>query len=168
MSNRSELSIDFGQDGSYVNGLSDFLNAHFGGFVGNNEIGSRTGIYLVTNTAGIRESVGFWRDALEKTPSFANPANFPWTLSNAPASFIAKALQIKGPVFTFVGDEDAVLFSGQRAMIDLKQQTISEALMIRLDIVDKKLKISFTILDAEFLNKDVGSIVLSNGCFLGN
>ena len=168
MNNTTELKIELGHDESYAALLAEFLLTHFKSLVTDEELGRKTGIYLATNTAGILESVSFWKDALEKTPSFANPANFPWTLSNAPAAFIAKTLQIKGPVFTFVGDEDAVLFSRQRALIDLKQQTIHQALLVKLNTDNGQLNVEMSTLGDEFIVGSELNPVLSSGWFFGN
>ena len=62
------------------------------------------GIYVISPNAGMHESVAFWKQALEQGPGFMSPQNFPWTLSNGPATYLARQLDAHGPNVTIVGD----------------------------------------------------------------
>jgi len=66
--------------------------------------GDYTALYLVTPDAGASASVGFWSQAAELSPAFANPANFPYTLSNCAASVLSQTLNIRGPNYTICGN----------------------------------------------------------------
>jgi hypothetical protein len=116
---------------SYAAELTTLLHAHFGNSLSDEP--SSYGIYLATATAGVEESVDFWKNTLEKTPAFVNPANFPYTLSNAPASCIAKALNVKGPVHTLVGGKDAVTACMLNALTDLDEGTVQNVLVVGFD-----------------------------------
>lgn len=96
----------------------------------------QTGLYLGTATAGVSESISFWQNALIQSPRFANPANFNWTLSNGPASFLSRTLQIKGPCYTMIGGHDAVKGCLYHAYDDLRTGLISIAIIAGLDIYD--------------------------------
>jgi len=130
-----------GQQENYAAQIEGLLAANYSSFTETKANGERTGIYLVTNTAGIRESVAFWKNVQEQTPAFANPANFPWTLSNAPASFFAKALGVKGPVFTMVGKADALAYCFDRAAGDFHHEVIDSAWIIGIHQENEKLEI---------------------------
>ena len=80
----------------------------------------KTGLYLGTSTAGVSESISFWQNALIQSPRFANPANFNWTLSNGPASFLSRTLKIKGPCYTMIGGYDAIKGCLYHAYDDLR------------------------------------------------
>ena len=92
------------------------------------------GIYLATGDAGVDVSVGFWAMALAETPRFANPAGFPWTLANAPASLLARELRIRGPNYTLVGGADAMLAALEHAEDDLALGNVAEALVVGCDL----------------------------------
>lgn len=120
------------KDENYAVQIQQLLTGHYGGSIDDKSNGERTGIYLATNTAGVRESVAFWKNVLEQTPAFANPANFPWTLSNAPASFFARLLGVKGPVITMVGRSDAMAYCFSRAGGDFRKGLIDTAWVISI------------------------------------
>ncbi len=67
--------------------------------------GPKSGLYFMTNTAGAHSSVALWANALEHSPRFANPAIFPFTLSNAVPGLIARSFSIEGPCYTLVDAE---------------------------------------------------------------
>lgn len=92
------------------------------------------GLYLATGDAGIAVSVGFWAAALAESPRFASPADFPWTLANAPAGLLARELAIRGPSYTLVGDADAMLAALEHARDDLARGRIEEALVVACDL----------------------------------
>lgn len=94
---------------------------------------SKMGIYLSTSSAGINECIQFWKEAIIKTPSFVNPANFPWTLPNAPAAYIAYLLGITGPVYTFLSNDKSSNEQFLSAYIDFKNEMIEHALIVNLE-----------------------------------
>jgi hypothetical protein len=93
-----------------------------------------TGLYLGTSTAGVSESISFWKNALIQSPRFANPANFNWTLSNGPASFLSRTLQVKGPCYTLIGGSPAIKGCFYHAYEDLGTGMVSTAIVSGLDI----------------------------------
>ena len=99
----------------------------------------KTGLYLATTNAGVFESISFWKNALINSPGFANPANFNWTLSNGPASFLTRELKIKGPCYTLIGNVDAVEGCLYHAMEDLNSKIVTTAIVCGLDIFDEEL-----------------------------
>lgn len=138
-----QFSFDTGSD-HYAPQLDLLLKQHFpGGLPGEMD---GYGIYLATATAGIEESVAFWRNTLEKTPAFVNPANFPYTLSNAPASCIAKSLGVKGPVYTLVGKTNAVSGCMLNASADLSGGVVQNALVIGFDRTETRVELSGILL----------------------
>ena len=100
------------------------------------------GIYLATATAGMDESVEFWRNTLKQTPAFVNPANFPFTLSNAPASCIAKAMGIKGPVYTMVGGKSALSACLFNAETDIENGAVEVVFIIGFDRLGPEIHIA--------------------------
>ncbi len=92
------------------------------------------GIYLASRDAGIMASVDFWRAALADSPRFASPADFPWTLANAPAGLLARELGIQGPNHTLVGGADAMLAALEHAYADLADRSVDEAVIIACDL----------------------------------
>ncbi len=100
------------------------------------------GIYLATATAGMEESVEFWRNTLKQTPAFVNPANFPFTLSNAPASCIAKALGVKGPVYTMVGGKSALSACLFNAEMNMETHLVEVVFIIGFDRVGSEIYIA--------------------------
>jgi 3-oxoacyl-(acyl-carrier-protein) synthase len=92
------------------------------------------GIYLATGDAGVVASVGFWAAALAESPRFASPADFPWTLANAPAGLLARELAIRGPSYTLVGDADAMLAAFEHAIDDLERGVVAEAIVVACDL----------------------------------
>lgn len=64
-------------------------------------------VFAASATAGGREAVAFWADALERGARFANPRAFPWTLSSAPVGHLAMVMGITGPVVNLVGGVEA-------------------------------------------------------------
>ena len=91
---------------------------------------SPDGLYLATSNAGHRESVDFWRDALDTGLAFANPRLFPWTLANSPTGAIAQALGVRGPTYTLVGRRDAALGAIEHAEDDLADGLVGRALVV--------------------------------------
>ncbi len=67
------------------------------------DAGNQTALFLLTPDSGVDASTNFWGNALENTPAFANPIEFPFTLSNSSASEISRALNIRGPNYTLCG-----------------------------------------------------------------
>jgi hypothetical protein len=99
-----------------------------------NFLGEKTGLYLATSNAGIRESIDFWKHALEHSPRFANPSNFNWTLSNGPASLLSRKLGIKGPCHTLIGKSKAMKGCLFHAYEDLGSGIMDLAMVAGLDI----------------------------------
>lgn len=93
----------------------------------------RRGLYVATSNAGASPSVSFWAGVVEHGPAFALPKNFPWTLANAPCSFLARTLNIQGPNYTLVGKGDALLAAIEHAIDALTEDEVSEALVIGID-----------------------------------
>jgi hypothetical protein len=91
---------------------------------------SADGLYLATSNAGHRESVDFWRAALDTGLAFANPRMFPWTLANSPTGAIAQELGVRGPTYTLVGHRDAALGIVEHAEDDLADRLVSRALVV--------------------------------------
>jgi hypothetical protein len=95
------------------------------------------GLYLATYDAGIDVAVTFWADALESSPRFANPAEFPWTLANAPAGLISRTLDIRGPSYTLVGGAEAMSAALAHADHDLTRGRIREAVVVGCDLASE-------------------------------
>ena len=93
----------------------------------------RIGLYLATADAGAAASVSFWAEALREGPGFVNPRDFPWTLANSPASFLAMRFNLQGPSYTLGGHADATLSAFQHAASDLASHRVDQALVIRFD-----------------------------------
>jgi hypothetical protein len=91
---------------------------------------SADGLYVATSNAGHRESVEFWRAALDTGLAFANPRLFPWTLANSPTGAIAQALGIRGPTYTMVGRDDAAAGIVEHAEDDLVDGLVSRAIVV--------------------------------------
>lgn len=68
------------------------------------------GVYVVSPNAGTHASVFFWQQALRQGPGLLSPLNFPWTLANAPAAYIARKLGAHGPNVTLVGESSSAAF----------------------------------------------------------
>ncbi|MGH8068336.1 MAG: hypothetical protein ACRERE_24500 [Candidatus Entotheonellia bacterium] len=92
----------------------------------------RTGLYLATAEAGAAASVSFWADALREGPGFVNPGDFPWTLANSPAGYLAMRFNLQGPSYTLAGRADA-MFSAFQHADDLASARVDHALVIRFD-----------------------------------
>jgi len=95
---------------------------------------SQSALYILTNNAGSYSSIAFWANALEYSPRFANPANFPWTLANATSGYIAREFLIEGPNYTFINktlDTNQLLDQYQS---DLKIYPIKNSLLISWNI----------------------------------
>jgi 3-oxoacyl-[acyl-carrier-protein] synthase II len=69
----------------------------------------RTGILLVTGSAGAGPLVDFERQMALEGPEAASPFLFPYTVSNAPASVTAIELGIRGPNATITQKDPAAL-----------------------------------------------------------
>ena len=65
---------------------------------------------------------------------FASPADFPWTLANAPAGLLASELEIHGPSYTLVGGAEAMDAALEHARADLERGRIVEALVVGCDV----------------------------------
>lgn len=90
------------------------------------------GLYVATSNAGHRESVEFWRAALDTGLAFANPRLFPWTLANSPTGAIAQGIGVRGPTYTMVGRKDAALGVVEHAEDDLGDGLVARALIVAL------------------------------------
>jgi 3-oxoacyl-(acyl-carrier-protein) synthase len=95
----------------------------------------RTGLYLATSNSGVQESILFWKNALESSPRFANPANFSQTLSNGPAGLLSQTLQVKGPCYTMIGRSEADEACNYHASVDLETQIVDLCLVARMDYI---------------------------------
>ncbi len=93
------------------------------------------GLYVATSSAGGQESVGFWSAARETELGYANPRAFPWTLVNGPTGAISIALGIRGPTYTLVGQDDALLGALECAADDLAAGLVQAALLVAVDDV---------------------------------
>jgi hypothetical protein len=91
---------------------------------------SGDGLYVATSNAGHRESVEFWRAALDTGLAFANPRLFPWTLANSPTGAIAQVLGVRGPTYTLVGHDDAAHGIVEHAEDDLADGRVSRAVLV--------------------------------------
>ena len=92
----------------------------------------RVGLYLVTHDAGIDAAVNFWALAIEQSPRFASPANFPWTLSNAIAGEVARNISITGPNHTLVGEDDAIEQARAQIACDFARNVVDTALLVHV------------------------------------
>ena len=90
-----------------------------------------TGIYLVSPDAGAAPAVSFWALAREQGPAFLSPINFPWTLANGPATFLARRLNAHGPNITLVGSDIAA--AETQARNDLQRGMCDRALLIYIE-----------------------------------
>lgn len=95
----------------------------------------KTGLYVLTPTAGIQDSVDFWRSALEVGPGLVSPASFPWTLANGPASCLGRLLKAKGPNITLVGDTSQTTALLQLAEQDLQNGVIEWGVCVVIEEV---------------------------------
>lgn len=93
----------------------------------------QTGLYLASSNAGAMPATQFWKDALELGVRFASPKNFPWTLANAPCSYFARMLPVKGPNYTFCGMADAGFAALQQASDDLNDGLVENAWVFAID-----------------------------------
>lgn len=125
-----------------VQPLQEFMASHT---IANDHLG----IYLSTNTSGKMESVAFWKESLIKTPSFVNPAIFPWTLPNAAAARLAYLLQVTGPVYTFLGTSDQHQVPLKTAYMDWKKKQIQFALIVELDVEETILNLNLRVIHPE-------------------
>lgn len=120
---------------------------------------SKMGIYLLTSSAGINECIQFWKEATIKTPSFVNPVNFPWTLPNAPAAYIAYLLGITGPVYTFLSNDKLSNEQFLSAYIDFKNEMIEDALIVNLETRNNSLDFVCTIENKNTITKKLQSLL---------
>lgn len=88
---------------------------------------------LATLDSGARESVGFWREALDTGLRFANPRAFPWTLANSPAGRLAQELDVRGPTYTLIGRTDALVGALDHAFELAVSGNAATALLVALD-----------------------------------
>ncbi len=89
----------------------------------------RSGFYFASADAGARTSIEFYREALEKNVSFANPRNFPATLSNFVAASFAQKMAIRGPNINIVGGEECIEQLLLHALVDLQKAAIEKAIV---------------------------------------
>src|SRR5688572_14928099 len=66
----------------------------------------RAGLYLASANAGAHSAVSFWREAQRDGVRFASPELFPWTLANAPCSWLSRRFGVRGPNVTYLGGAD--------------------------------------------------------------
>ncbi len=88
-----------------------------------------TGLYFASSDAGAITSVEFWKEAVEKNISFANPRNFPATLSNFVAASFATKMQIRGPNINLIGDIETLPQLFFHAIVDMKKNRIDRAIV---------------------------------------
>ena len=98
------------------------------------------GFYFASSDAGAEISVDFWKEAVEKNISFANPRNFPATLSNFVAASFATKMQIRGPNINLVGDIDALPQLYFHAITDMKKERTDHAIIAMVPSFFKKEK----------------------------
>lgn len=115
----------------------------------------KTGLYLATSNAGVAESIAFWKNALEHSPRFTNPANFNWTLSNGPASLLSRLLKIKGPCHTLIGKSGALTGCFFHASDDLEAGIVSTALIAGLDIHEKEVTFNICLVSKSDSNQPI-------------
>jgi hypothetical protein len=123
------------------------------------------GLYIATADLGAASSIQFWRDALTDGFAFANPREFPMTLSNALASMIAIQLDITGPNYTFVGHNTAHNDAFIQALLDLKTMNIDECLIVKMpplvtgtDNADKQTVITHLVSENNMDNNALASL----------
>ncbi|HXS17279.1 MAG TPA: hypothetical protein VN764_08820 [Polyangiaceae bacterium] len=92
------------------------------------------GLYLATADAGVDDAVAFYERGLRETLRFASPADFHWTLSNAPAGQISRELHIQGPCYTLVGRGQAVRAVVDHALFDLARGRVKRALLVACEL----------------------------------
>ena len=108
------------------------------------------GLYLATSNAGHRESVEFWRAALDTGLAFANPRLFPWTLANSPTGAIAQTLGVRGPTYTLVGRADAARGAVEHAEDDLAAGLVARALVVAVArSADGRSRLAAAVVDGE-------------------
>ncbi len=90
------------------------------------------GLYITTKDLGAASSIQFWRDGLTNGFAFANPREFPATLSNYLSSLIAMQLAITGPNYTFVGQDAVHNDAFIQALLDLQLMDINECLIVNI------------------------------------
>ena len=90
------------------------------------------GLYITTKDLGAASSIQFWRDGLTNGFAFANPREFPVTLSNYLSSLIAMQLAVTGPNYTFVGQDTAHNDAFIQALLDLQSLNINECLIVKI------------------------------------
>ena len=95
---------------------------------------TKSAVYFLTNSAGCYTSIGFWENALENSPRFANPASFPWTLTNATPGFIARTFSIEGPNYTFIDKELNLQILIDQYQNDLETYSIKSGILIIWDL----------------------------------
>ncbi len=97
--------------------------------------GQSCGLYLTTGDLGAGSSIQFWREALKNGFAFANPREFPMTLSNSVASMIAIQLKITGPNYTFVGSHNVHNDAFIQALVDFQAMKINECLIVNIPLL---------------------------------
>ena len=93
---------------------------------------SQTGLYIITEDSGFEASVVLWKQALQDSPRFVNPAPFPFTLSCSPAGYIAQQCKICGPNYTFIGPAAEFESALNELAFDLGQNIIDAGILIIL------------------------------------
>jgi hypothetical protein len=94
--------------------------------------GPSCALYVATQDLGSTSSVQFWREALRDGFSFANPRDFPLTLSNALASLLAISLNIEGPNFTIVGNDNVHRDAYIQAIVDMNLKTVDRCIIVNM------------------------------------
>jgi hypothetical protein len=89
-------------------------------------------LYVATTDAGAREALAFWAAAQDTGLTFANPRDFPWTLSNSVTGKISQVLGITGACTTYVGGDNAVAEAELDAQADLADGLVESALVVSL------------------------------------
>ncbi len=97
-----------------------------------------TGFYFASSDAGTITSVEFWKEAVEKNISFANPRNFPATLSNFVAASFATKMQIRGPNVNLIGNMESLPQLFFHATVDMKKKRTDHAIIAFVSSFFKK------------------------------
>jgi hypothetical protein len=97
----------------------------------------RAGLYVASENAGAQSSVLFWADALRNGVGFANPELFPWTLANAPCSWLARRFCVQGPNFTYLGGVDALIAALTQAQEDLIADRVDIGWVVAIDFAQE-------------------------------
>lgn len=108
----------------------------------------KTGFYFSSKDAGAITAIDFWKEAKEKKIKFANPRNFPATLSNFIAASFATKMNIRGPNVNIVGKEDTLPQLFFHALNDIKKNRIENAIIVVVPSFEKR----ENVIDSLWLN----------------